>query len=105
MLLTLIPLFDENMAVKAYSIFSQKDNYFLDPMMQGTRRNDGAGAVQGLELIEEMGIETLSDDKEVFVPLTNISVFSDMESQCSAPHDRIVFLPWLILNFTGKCSS
>ncbi len=92
MLLTLIPLFDENMAVKAYSIFSQKDNYFLDPMMQGTRRNDGAGAVQGLELIEEMGIETLSDDKEVFVPLTNISVFSDMESQCSAPHDRIVFL-------------
>ena len=92
MLLSLVPLFDENMAVSAYSIFSQKDNYFLDPMMQGTRQNDGAGAVQGLELIEEMGMETLSDDNDVFVPMTNISVFSDVENQCSAPHDRIVFL-------------
>ena len=92
MLLTLIPLFDEKMAVSAYSIFSQKDNYFLDPMMQGTRQNDGAGSVQGLQLIEEMGIETLSDDNDVFVPMTNISVFSDVENQCSAPHDRIVFL-------------
>ena len=92
MFLALIPLFDENMAVKAYSIFSQKDNFFLDPMMLGTRRNDGAGAVEGLELIERMGIETLSDDREIFVPVSNISIFSDVENQCSAPHDRIVFL-------------
>lgn len=60
MLVALIPLFDENMAVRAYSIFAQKDNFFLDPMMQGTRQNDGAAAVFGLELIEEMGIETIS---------------------------------------------
>lgn len=92
MFMALIPLFDENMAVKAYSIFTQKDNFFLDPMMLGTRRYDGAGAVEALELIEEMGIETLSEDKEIFVPVTNISVFSDVESQCSAPHQRIVFL-------------
>ena len=92
MFMALIPLFDENMAVKAYSIFSQKDNFFLDPMMLGTRQNDGAGVVEGLELIEKMGIETLSEEKEIFVPVTNISVFSDVESQCSAPHDRIVFL-------------
>lgn len=92
MLLALVPLFDENMAVRAYSIFSQKDNYFLDPMMQSTRQNDGAAVIDGLELIEEMGIETISDDNEVFVPLSNISIFSDVESQCSAPHKRIVFL-------------
>lgn len=92
MFMALIPLFDENMAVKAYSIFSQKDNFFLDPMMLGTRCNDGAGMVEGLELIEHMGIETLSADKEIFVPVSNISVFSDVESQCGAPHDRIVFL-------------
>lgn len=30
MFMALIPLFDENMAVKAYSIFTQKDNFFLD---------------------------------------------------------------------------
>ena len=45
MLLALVPLFDENMAVRAYSIFTQRDNFFLDPMMQGTMQNDGAAAV------------------------------------------------------------
>lgn len=92
MLLALIPLFDENMAVRAYSVFAQKDNFFLDPMMQGTRQNDGAAAVYGLEMIEKMGIETISEDSEIFVSLSNISIFSDVESQCSAPHERIVFL-------------
>ena len=92
MLMVLVPLFDENMAVKAYSIFSQKDNYFLNPMLLGTGQNDGTAMVEGLELIESMGIETLSEDKEIFVPVGNISIFSDLESQCSAPHHRIVFL-------------
>lgn len=92
MLMMLVPLFDENMAVKAYSIFSQKDNYFLNPMKLGTSRLDGAALVEGLELIKIMGIETLSEDKEIFVPVSNISVFSDVEEQCDAPHERIVFL-------------
>ena len=92
MLLALIPLFDENMAVTAYSVFSQKDNFFLDPMMLGTRQHDGAAVIEGLELIRTMGIETLSEDKEIFVPVSNVSVFSDVEEQCDAPHDRIVFL-------------
>ena len=92
MLMTLIPLFDENMAVKAYSIFSQKDNYFLNPMKLGTSRFDGASLVEGLELIKSVGIETISENKEIFVPVTNISVFANVEEQCDAPHDRIVFL-------------
>ena len=92
MLMMLVPLFDDSMAVKAYSIFSQKDNYFLNPMKLGTSRLDGAGMIEGLELIEIMGIETLSDDKEIFVPVNNISIFSDVEEQCKAPCARIVFL-------------
>ena len=92
MLMMLVPLFDGNMAVKAYSIFSQKDNYFLNPMKLGTSRLDGAALVEGLELIKIMGIETLSADKEIFVPVSNISIFSDVEEQCDAPHERIVFL-------------
>ena len=92
MLMMLVPLFDENMAVKAYSIFSQKDNYFLNPMKLGTSRLDGAALVEGLELIKIMGIETLSEDKEIFVPVSNINIFSDVEEQCDAPHERIVFL-------------
>lgn len=92
MLLTLIPLFDENMTVSAYSIFSQKHNYFLNPMLLGTGQNDDAVRVAGLELIQNIGIDTLADGKEIFVPVTNMSVFADLESQCSASPDRIVLL-------------
>ncbi len=92
MLLVLVPLFDENMAVKAYSIFSQKNNLLLNPMMLGTGQLDGAARIPGLEVLQSMGIETLSDDKEIFVPVSNISVFADIENQCDAPHERIVLL-------------
>jgi len=92
MLVVLVPLFDENMAVGAYSVFAQKNNYFLNPAMLGTGQNDGASYVTGLELIQTIGIEALSQGKEVFVPLNNISIFADVEAQCDAPHDKIVFL-------------
>ena len=92
MLVALVPLFDENLAVKAYSIFVQKNNYLLNPMMLGTGANDGAPRIYGLELIEKMGIETLSDDKEIFVSVSNTSIFQDIESECSAPKNRLVLL-------------
>lgn len=92
MLATLIPLFDENMSVKAYSLFSQKNNYFLHPSYTSTGLLDGAGRINGLEIIDSMGIETLSSDKEIFVPINNISIFSDISEQCKAPHERIVLL-------------
>ena len=66
MLVTLIPFFDEEMSVRAYSLFAQKTNYLLDPSMQGTRQYDGATQIPGLEIIENMGLDTLSADKEVF---------------------------------------
>ena len=92
MLVTLIPLFDENMTVSAYSLFSQKKNYFLNPSLLGAGFHDGAAYVDGLELIQNMGIETLSADKEVFIPVGNISIFSDISGQCDAPHEGLVLL-------------
>lgn len=92
MLVALVPLFDENMAVSAYSVFSQRHNFLLNPSMLGTGQHDGAAQVEGLDLIRSIGIETLSDDKEIFVPVTNISVLADLERQCDAPPKRIVFL-------------
>ena len=35
MLATLIPFFDKDMKVCAYSLFSQRDTYLLNPAMQG----------------------------------------------------------------------
>ena len=92
MFLALVPLFDDKMAVRAYSVFSQKDNFFLDPMMMGSRQFDGATSIPGLELIRTMGIETISKGEEIFVPVSNVNIFSDVESQCTAPHNRIAFL-------------
>lgn len=92
MLATIIPFFDKDMKVSAYSLFSQKENYFLNPGLQGFGRNDGVGYVDGLEVIQNMGIDTLSPDTDVFVPVGNISVFSDIEAQCNEPHNRLVLL-------------
>lgn len=92
MLVTLIPLFDENMSVGAYSLFTQKNNFLLNPLLGTTGQNDGAATIDGFEVIESMGIETLSADAEVFVALNNISIFSDIPSQCSAPHERLILL-------------
>lgn len=92
MLVSIIPLFDEDIAVRAYSLFVQKKNYFLNPNLLGGAQFDGAGHVDGLEVIDNMGMETLSNDAEVFVQVSNISVFSDIENQCDAPHKRVVLL-------------
>lgn len=92
MLATLVPLFDKSMAVKAYSLFAQKDNYLLNPGLIATKMFDGVGNILGLDIIRSMGIETLSADKEVFVEINHISIFSDIEEQCSAPHERLVLL-------------
>ena len=91
MLVTLIPLFDKEMSVRAYSLFTQK-NFLQNPSLQGTGSFDGAAEIQGLDVIESMGIETLSSDKDVFVEISNISIFTDISGQCNAPHERIVLL-------------
>lgn len=92
MLVTLVPLFDENLKVKAYSLFTQKKNYFLTPSLLGTGKNDDAVHNAGLEVLQQMGIETLPKTAEVFVSVNNISIFADLESQCDAPHGRLVLL-------------
>ena len=92
MLVSLIPLFDENLAVKAYSIFTQKHNFLLNPILLGTSKHDGSPRIEGLELVQEMGIDTISDNKEIFVSVTNISIFSDIRQICTSPRHRIVLL-------------
>ncbi len=89
---TMIPLFDENMAVKAYSIFTERNNIFLNPALQATGMNDGATSIQGLELINTMGIDSLADDSKIFVSVSNISIFTDVNEQCKALHNRVVLL-------------
>ncbi|MCR4938430.1 MAG: HDOD domain-containing protein [Lachnospiraceae bacterium] len=92
MLAALIPLFDHNMKVCAYSIFAQKENFLLNPRLLGVGRFDGASNIEGMKIVESMGLDTVSDEKTVFIELNNISLFSDIAGQCDAPHDKQVLL-------------
>lgn len=92
MLAALIPLFDHNTNVCAYSIFAQKENFLLNPRMLGVGRYDGASNIEGMEIVESMGLNTVSGDNMVFIEMNNISLFSDISGQCDAPHDKLVLL-------------
>ena len=54
MLATLIPLFDGNMKVCAYSIFTLRENTFLVPTAEGIGRLDGAAQIPGLEIVNSV---------------------------------------------------
>lgn len=92
MLATLIPFFDRDMKVSSYSLFSQKHNYLLNPEMQGSAVLDGSGRVSGLEIIQNIGIDTLSPDSKVFLPVNPINIFVDIETQAEGMQDRLVLL-------------
>ena len=92
MLATLIPFFDKDMKVSAYSLFSQKENYLLNPELAGMAMLDGAGRIDGLDIIKNIGIDTLSPDSKVFLPIGHINIFSDIEGQADEMKDRLVLL-------------
>lgn len=92
MLATLIPFFDKDMKVCAYSLFSQKENYLLNPELQGSAVLNGSGRVSGLEIIENIGIDTLSPGSKVFLPVGPINIFADIEAQSADMRDRLVLL-------------
>ncbi len=92
MLATLIPLFDDNMLVCAYSVFARKENHFLNPNFEGGARFDGAGTVHELEVVSNMGVATLSGGKEVFVPVNQFSIFAEISLQCTVPSNKVVLL-------------
>ncbi len=89
---TLIPLFDSETQVKAYSIFAQKYNSYTNPSILGTGWLDGAGSVLGIDIVESMGFETLTDDKTVFVEVNSVSIFADIDSQFTDSHEKLVLL-------------
>ena len=92
MLAVLLPLFDEKMAVKSYSLLSRKNNIFINPLLSTTEMFDSVGQIDGLEIVDNVGMTTLSSDKEIFIPVNSISIFTDIKSKCRAPHQRLVLL-------------
>lgn len=92
MLTTLIPLFDENMSVRAYSLFTQKLNYLMEPRYYLIARLDGSNSIEGMEVIENVGMDALSAEKDIFVPISNVSLFANISETCSVKHGCITLL-------------
>lgn len=92
MLAALIPLFDAGMDVHSYCVFAQRENFLLDSLHSGVSKFDNASQIEGFDILESMGIETLAEDREIFVPLNHVALFSDLQAQCSAPPEKVVLL-------------
>ena len=92
MLATLVPFFDADMKVCAYSLFTQKANYLLNPELQGSAVLDGSGRVSGLDTIQNIGLDTLTPDSKVFLPVNPINIFAEIETQAEGMQDRLVLL-------------
>ena len=92
MLVTLIPLFDESMTVKAYSLFTQKDKYLMNQDVSAADQNEITAAIEGLDVIKSMGVGAFSGSKEIFVTLNLLSIFTRFEDECGIPPGQLVFL-------------
>lgn len=92
MLAALIPMFDKNMAVKAYSIVAQKNDLLRDALKGSSGMWDSAMNVEGVEVIANMGLETLVDDREVFIPVSHVSLYGDIKSQGVDNPEKVVLL-------------
>lgn len=92
MLATLIPFFDKEMKVSAYALASQKENSLLNPPIFGTSSPNGLAEIEGLEILHNIGLDTLSPGTDVLIPVTHIAVFSDLESKCDEFRGRVVLV-------------
>lgn len=92
MLATLIPLFDKNMIVRSYSIVAQRDDLLRDAIKGSSGRWDSAMSVEGVEVLQSMGLKTLTDDREVFIPVSNVSLFTDIKGQGANKPEKVVLI-------------
>ncbi len=92
MLATLIPYFDKDMKVSAYALASQRENCLLNPPIFGSSSPNGLADIEGLEIVHNIGIDTLSPGTDVLIPVSHIAVFSDLESKCDEFRGRVVLV-------------
>ena len=66
MFATLVPIFNQDMEVSAYSVFAQKQNYLAKPELLGVGANDVAINILGMEVIQNLGAEILEENLKIF---------------------------------------
>ncbi len=98
LLIVPVPLFTDNMTVAAYLFRFQKgDNLLLSG--QNGAILDGAMNSPLLEVVSRVGLEALTTGKPIFVPVNHITLLADLEEQCDAAPENIIFV------LDKKCST
>ncbi|MCR5415919.1 MAG: HDOD domain-containing protein [Pseudobutyrivibrio sp.] len=92
MLATLVPLFYEDMSVASYCLYAQKENLFENPHLLGAGKYDGAGSIVGIEVFDSISEDDLADNCNIIIPINNISLFANIETQLTGFDGRIMLL-------------
>lgn len=93
MLATLVPCFDKNRKVFAYSLLTQKSNFLLNPQFLATAKNDGACEILGFQVIQTAGINTISPNANIIVRITEFNLYTDIAEKCiRIPQTRLILL-------------
>lgn len=91
LLVSPLPLFNKNMEVVSYYLSFQKGNSILSKS-QSALALDGCFTSPLLELINKVGLESLTLDKPIFIPITNILLLLDLENQCEFDLKKAIFV-------------
>ncbi len=92
MLASLVPLFNTRMDVHGYFVFAQRENFLLDAAHASSSRFDNASRIEGFDIVESVGAFTLATDRELFVPVNQVALFSDLNEQFHGAHDHIILV-------------
>ena len=86
-----VPLFDKDMAVKAYTFCYQEGNSLLRPN-QAEREFDGATLSPLLATLNSVGIDALTMGLPIFVPANRFMLMANLAAQCRVPPENVVFV-------------
>ena len=92
MLATLVPVFNDKMLVSAYIVYARKNEIFKNPLLLGTASLDGAGNVAEFDVVQSAGLGVLAGDREIYVPVNSLAIYSDLQRQCIAPPKTTVLI-------------
>lgn len=86
-----VPLFDADMNVESF-MFRYRIGNDLFSSTQATSVFDSVGRSPVLDTLKVVGLEAFTLGKNIFVPISHITLLGDLDSQCNEPPGRVIFL-------------
>ncbi|MCL2665231.1 MAG: HDOD domain-containing protein [Defluviitaleaceae bacterium] len=84
------PIFDNYMRVEGYYFSYQYGNALIEAGKSNPF--DGAMFSPMIGFMNKVGMEALSRDKMIFIPVTNILLMTNLEQECQVDHNKVVLM-------------